>query len=128
MGHVHHVIDAKHVVARLFVQAPCLASSGVTGLLDSPLETTGILIRQLKKLLEPPERRHRLVDARHGRPEELGISYRHPWEMQAKLRIACFFLYIQLNDAACKSVRALFLFTFPSKLSNITPFSTVSYS
>jgi hypothetical protein len=65
---VDDVVEADHVVARCLVEAPCLATGRVASLLDTPLQATGIPVRQLEKLFNPPKGWHFLVVARHAAP------------------------------------------------------------
>ena len=63
MRKVDDVINTDHVIAADLVEAACLAPSGVTCLLDAPLQAAGVLIRKSEQLLDTPEGRHFLVVA-----------------------------------------------------------------
>lgn len=122
---VDHVVDTDHVVASALVQPPRLGPSVITCLLDTPLQTAGVLIRKLQQLLGAPEGGHFLVVARHLAPvgqKNIVIGVVRGVNVQKKLRILVFFLYIQLNDAACTQCTYFISLCFLSELFNITPF------
>lgn len=62
---VNRVVNADHIETRHLIHASSLSPSFVTSLVNDPLQTTGVPIRELDQFLNAPEGRHGLAIARH---------------------------------------------------------------
>ena len=62
---VNRVVNADHIEACHFVHTSSLSPSLVARLVDYPLQTTGVPIREFDQLLNAPEGRHLFPIAWH---------------------------------------------------------------